>query len=619
MTEHPHRWDYSQSRAVVVGTWDFREFQRLPAAKRSFQRFAGMLTGPLCGWPNGSVTRVPNEPHPGNIGDLLIKEFKAARDVALFYYVGHGQIDSQNELCLALTGSERRDEDRRAATSLTFTAVRDALLKSEARTKIIILDCCFAGQVILKLNVLSGAATNVVADEDLSSLLVDKARTNGAYVMAAAGPYTEAQHEQTGPRPQTYFTKHLVDLVERGIVGGPPELTLGALYGSLEQSLVADGRPHPEERNLGYGYNYVFARNAAAISRQRGNAVLTAPGPRGRPPLAESPPAAAPSFPTGRLRRPRGRRRALQVTIAGISATVVAAAAAFAVSALRPPHAISSSRTPLTHTFALAADHGLDVQRHWTVTDTSRPTLTETLTVTNPTGAPLKSALDEPVPAAASADFGSAHFTPVTPQVLHSGQVLDWQFSVPAHKSATYGYTADLGSTAVSTAEFGLWITQFAAALAVIEKPAARSGLRSLAVRPGEVRLKVGGSAQLTVGGVLANGKQETAAALSAVIWQSADPQVAGVTRAGKIIAESPGSAVITVSLGTVSTSIRVVVSARTGTPTPTPTIGSTNSDTYQPPPAQQSSSAASSPATNPPASNPAPSPTVIVTTPSQI
>src|ERR1700733_11174754 len=108
--------DYSGSRAVLMGTSEYSFLPSLPAALNSLERMAGLLTGPLCGWPADRVVLVVNERGPGDLHDRLITSFEDAANVALFYYVGHGQIDLANQLCLGLAGS-RTEANRRAATS----------------------------------------------------------------------------------------------------------------------------------------------------------------------------------------------------------------------------------------------------------------------------------------------------------------------------------------------------------------------------------------------------------------------------------------------------------------------------------------------------------------------
>ena len=140
--------DRSRSRAVLIGTSTYSELPGVPAAANSLARMQRLLTGPLCLWPTSQVTLVPDQRLPGDLPDRLIDLYKQATDVALFYYVGHGQIDDEGQLCLGLVDSRRLETERRATTSLTFDAVRRALRASPASIKVIILDCCFAGQAV---------------------------------------------------------------------------------------------------------------------------------------------------------------------------------------------------------------------------------------------------------------------------------------------------------------------------------------------------------------------------------------------------------------------------------------------------------------------------------------
>ena len=247
-------YDYSRSRAVVMGTWDYVYLQPVPAVANSLVRMSGLLTGPLCGWPRGRVLDWPNEQGPGDLLDRLVVAFEDVTDVALFYYVGHGQMDEDDQLCLGLTES-RTESHRRPTTSLQFGAVRRALNRSDAAVKIVILDCCFAGLAIPRGNILAA---------DPGSM-GDLAAVRGAYTMTASGAYNTAWYEtgQDAAQPQTYFTRYLADLVETGIPGQGPELRLHPLFTRLRDNLRRDGRPTPVARSADAAREFVFARNAA--------------------------------------------------------------------------------------------------------------------------------------------------------------------------------------------------------------------------------------------------------------------------------------------------------------------------------------------------------------------
>jgi hypothetical protein len=237
---------------VVIGTWDYAFLESVPAAENSMRRMAGLLAGPLCGWPQDQLLVMGNEPGPGDLPDRLITAFDGVSDVALFYYVGHGQIAPDDQLCLGL-GQSRPEPNRRAATSLRFSDVRHALQDSGAAVKIVILDCCFAG--LATTGTLAGLAGDVL----------DLTAGTGAYTMAATSAYATAWYEDSPglARPHTYFTRYLADLVEDGIPGEPSRLRLDSLFRQLRDNLAADQRPVPSSRAVNDAREFAFAYNAA--------------------------------------------------------------------------------------------------------------------------------------------------------------------------------------------------------------------------------------------------------------------------------------------------------------------------------------------------------------------
>jgi hypothetical protein len=254
MTNRPLLHDFSRSRAVVMGTSEYSHLKSIPAVRHSYERMVGLLTDPLCGWPSNRLLQLENEAGPGTVAHRLIAQFEAVEDVALFYYVGHGQIDPENELCLGLGGS-RTEPNHRAATSLPFQAVRKALIGSPAVTKIVILDCCFSGLASQPVNT-------------LAARVLDAPAVAGAYTVAASGAYNTAWYEPDSSlgRPQTYFTKYLADLVETGMPGHPPALRLHTLFAQLSENLTHDGLPTPTIRSIDSANEFLFAYNAASLS-----------------------------------------------------------------------------------------------------------------------------------------------------------------------------------------------------------------------------------------------------------------------------------------------------------------------------------------------------------------
>jgi hypothetical protein len=247
--------DRLNSRAVLIGTSRYDELPEVPAAANSLESVHALLTGPLCAWPADRVTLIAEPVSPGDLPDLLVEIFGQARDAALFYYVGHGQVDFEDQLCLGLASS-RVQSERRATTSLTFEAVRRALHASPAATKVVILDCCFAGQAVHSNHSLTGGDGT-----DITGLIA----ASGAYTLAATGPNSTAWFEAdaASPLPLTHFTRALVNTVTRGIPGPQPVLTLEPLYRRLHDVLYSSGKPAPTRNSRDLAGDFIFARNVA--------------------------------------------------------------------------------------------------------------------------------------------------------------------------------------------------------------------------------------------------------------------------------------------------------------------------------------------------------------------
>ena len=244
--------DYQNSAAVLVGTWTYTAFPSVPAAQNSLNRMKTLLTSDLCRWPEDRVYVYGDAPHLQDLNTEIAQKFESIRDVALFYYVGHGMPDEEDQLCLTLPGT-RQEPNLRQVTSLGFKEIRRALRYSNAKTKIVILDCCFSGLAIQRNGVLSSADVLAMTSG------------TGAIVITASGAYNTAWFEQSDDQavPHTYFTRYLAETVENGIAGMPPYLTLKDIYEDLSERLRRDSLPSPMSNVRDHAGNFPFARNNA--------------------------------------------------------------------------------------------------------------------------------------------------------------------------------------------------------------------------------------------------------------------------------------------------------------------------------------------------------------------
>jgi hypothetical protein len=241
------------SRAILIGVsaYESAKFPPIPAALNSLEAMSDMLTDPgLCGWSSEQVTLFTD---PSSAEGLAVQIADLARHTTgalLVYFVGHGTLSDSDELCLAVTTTR---QDLASFTSLTWGRLAEALRSSPARTRIVILDCCFAGQAIEALS----------SDDEVT--FADLAHIQGVYTLTAT---TRNRTAHVPPLEQqtdacTSFTGELREILTSGLPGRPDVLTFGEIYPELRRRLHSKSLPVPNQRGTDGASMFPFARNRA--------------------------------------------------------------------------------------------------------------------------------------------------------------------------------------------------------------------------------------------------------------------------------------------------------------------------------------------------------------------
>ncbi|HYA51333.1 MAG TPA: hypothetical protein VEG33_09200, partial [Streptosporangiaceae bacterium] len=135
------------SYAVLIGSSRYGSagLSDLPAVAGNLAGLAEVLTDPaLGGFPPDRCIVVPN-PASARAATRALREYGArAGDTLLVYWAGHGAPGPRGEFQLSVTGAA----DRRPAGALPVGRLREAMLRSPAAHRILILDCCFSGGVV---------------------------------------------------------------------------------------------------------------------------------------------------------------------------------------------------------------------------------------------------------------------------------------------------------------------------------------------------------------------------------------------------------------------------------------------------------------------------------------
>ncbi len=240
--------DYPRSKAILIGTavYHDKRFHQLRAARNSLNGVKEILVDErLCGWPEEQVEVLLNQQHRPRLITDLRRWARETTDVLIVYFVGHGIITPQGELCLALTDTALDDPD---VTGLEYRFVRSALIDSPARIKVVILDCCYSGRAIQAL-----------------SSPVDFGDIRGAYVIAASDHAAHVPPPDEQPLACTSFTGELLELIRTGIPGAPATLTLHMLYTHLRARLHRADLPEPNHWGTDTAEDFGLTRNAAYL------------------------------------------------------------------------------------------------------------------------------------------------------------------------------------------------------------------------------------------------------------------------------------------------------------------------------------------------------------------
>ncbi|MEV6849483.1 hypothetical protein [Actinoplanes sp. NPDC051411] len=302
--------DPDHSRAVLIGTANYRHLEPLPAVARNLESLAVLLRDPR-GWglPAAHLTVVLDPPNSDVMLEAVHRAARAATDTLLVYYAGHAL--TGDDLLLTLPGSDTE----RLFRSVRFSDVRREV--AAAHKKAVILDCTYPGPPP-EVDVPDG------------------------WVLAA-GPGNEL-----APAPHhSALTGELLTVLARGIPDGPETIDTDTLFLRVRHQLRAKQRAEPRQR--GHGRLITLGRNGSrpAMPSRRAEDVDELPYLRMTPAvLAESvsslraqggpEKAAAALAACGRL-RPDQEVAAIMTALAGLRRPADVASVAFAAAG-RDPH-----------------------------------------------------------------------------------------------------------------------------------------------------------------------------------------------------------------------------------------------------------------------------------------
>src|SRR5215831_15628497 len=149
-------------RAILVGNSKFASLPGLRCPGEDVEAMKQVLTDENICWfsPVYALLDAPHNEIFTRINEVLRDADK--EDLVLIYYSGHGLLDNRGRLYLAASNT---DPSLLHATAVSVSAIHDCLSQSRCQRFVLILDCCYAGAGVVRLDELYSYVKDRLAGE----------------------------------------------------------------------------------------------------------------------------------------------------------------------------------------------------------------------------------------------------------------------------------------------------------------------------------------------------------------------------------------------------------------------------------------------------------------------
>jgi WD40 repeat protein len=297
-------------RVLVIGTASHAgpTLTPVPAARRSAQAVGDALREAGGATPE-QVRVVVDPPDAATMSDLVVQAAREAESVLLIYYVGHGLVGKDGRLHLAACATDVLDPARASRQALPFSEIDDTLATSRAKTRIVILDCCFSGRA----NLPTAAWPSMPG--------FSPSAASGTFLLASAERLALAPAEQE----LTTFSGRFVRLLEEGDARTGPVITLDTVYDRLAAAADAAAEAPPKRQSGDSSGRFALAVNRAYLPAGPEQPVPPADG--------ECPYLGLAAFGPQDAGRYHGRERIVAGLVRGVEGAVAAGSPAMLVAA----------------------------------------------------------------------------------------------------------------------------------------------------------------------------------------------------------------------------------------------------------------------------------------------
>ncbi|MCK4731938.1 MAG: caspase family protein [Methanophagales archaeon] len=222
--------------AIIIGCNNYpkdpEQFSTLRSAENDAKGVRDILVD-KCNFNNENIKLFTSEAHWEILREINMRLKQVqSNDFVLIYFSGHGKLDEENIVHLAVSNTEVRALD---ATSLPVSSIKYYIDKSSTNRVVLILDCCY-----------SGALGRLFSKGSVDDALRVAAKEGKGKYMLTASTGIQVAHEKEGEE-YSNFTKYFIEGLKTGNadLDNDGKITVDELYTYVHAKVKEDNFQEP--------------------------------------------------------------------------------------------------------------------------------------------------------------------------------------------------------------------------------------------------------------------------------------------------------------------------------------------------------------------------------------
>ena len=218
--------------AIIIGCNNYQEFNTLKCAENDAKGVRDILVD-KCNFNKENIKQFTSESSYEILREINMRLNQVqSDDFVLIYFSGHGKLDVQGNLHLAVSNTEVVALD---ATSLPVSRIKYYIDMSSTNRVVLILDCCY-----------SGALGRLFSKGSVDDALCVAAKEGKGKYMLTASTGIQVAHEKEGEE-YSIFTKYFIEGIKTGNadLDNDGKITVDNLYTYVHAKLKEDNFQEP--------------------------------------------------------------------------------------------------------------------------------------------------------------------------------------------------------------------------------------------------------------------------------------------------------------------------------------------------------------------------------------